>query len=970
MSSKNKILLAIFFANALCASDDTNGVVLEQIEVTSEYENEVPSIAKTKKTAKELSKQQASDVRDIVRYETGISVVEKGRMGTSGFSMRGVDENRVAIQIDGLAQAETLSSQGFKELFEGYGNFNNTRNSTEIENISIVQINKGADSLTAGSGALGGAVIYKTKDARDFLIDKDYYLGYKSGYNTADNQNMNSATAAFRLGMFDLLAIRTLRRGHELENYGYKTYDESVKGKKREKTDPYTRKQYSSLVKLGFNPTDEHRITFVSDRQTATNKGLDMSYTLQPYVTGTGWADEVDLRHTNDSVKRQNFQISYDNYQETPLWDFFNITYSNQKIKTRARTDDYCDGGGKCEGVKNNAGLRVKDGKIVDKDGNDPELEVGNIKTEYGEFETILLKNGANGESTRYFKAVKPSDFWFDCSIFDCDKPINGFNGYASGDTLPTNKTFILDESYTDPQTGKLYKRVGSAHYLDFVLMPNSPGYIQNLWKERDLNTDTKQINFDFEKNFDLLKTNHDIKYGGIYSKTHKSMVNRTGYYSWQKKWWFNYYDAVLGEENKFADSTYRVDPENSFLIPIKTDNRSLYISDDFRINDSVSLNFGYRYDNISYKSLYEYGKDPNIPKGLVMNSFVPLPPPPQRCVTSPYTGTTTCYPDERPAQKEARELKNYLDNINALGSTKKYKANSYSLGTELDPFKFLKFQYKYAKAFRAPTADEVYFTFLHPDFTILPGGNLRPEIAKTSELAVTFHDDAYGFVTISHFRTNYKNFIDLKYMGIYNPPNAAGGQTQARGYDMYRNVNRQNAVVKGAEIQAKVKLDELSPYLKGFGLSYKYTKQQGRIRTEEKGIVPMNAIQPKTAVYGLEYVNKWGGFNVYYTRVAAKRASDTYNMYDDHIKFPTPIKWRSDRYSVVDFTAFVTPIKNLVLRAGVYNLTDKKYITWEQARSIRLFGTSNMIDQETGLGINRFYSAGRNYRFTFEYSF
>ncbi|WEO86244.1 hypothetical protein M9D40_001410 [Pasteurella multocida] len=38
------------------------------------------------------------------------------------------------------------SSQGFKELFEGYGNFNNTRNSVEIETLKA-KIAKGADSV-------------------------------------------------------------------------------------------------------------------------------------------------------------------------------------------------------------------------------------------------------------------------------------------------------------------------------------------------------------------------------------------------------------------------------------------------------------------------------------------------------------------------------------------------------------------------------------------------------------------------------------------------------------------------------------------------------------------------------------------------------------------------------------------------------------------------------------------------------
>ena len=105
----------------------------------------------------------------MVRHETGVSVVESGRFGASGYSIRGVDENRVDISIDGLRQAETLSSQGFKDLFEGYGNFNNTRNGVEVENVRQVDITKGADSVKRGSGALGGSVAFETKDARDYL---------------------------------------------------------------------------------------------------------------------------------------------------------------------------------------------------------------------------------------------------------------------------------------------------------------------------------------------------------------------------------------------------------------------------------------------------------------------------------------------------------------------------------------------------------------------------------------------------------------------------------------------------------------------------------------------------------------------------------------------------------------------------------------------------------------------------------
>ncbi|HHF3483361.1 TPA: TonB-dependent receptor plug domain-containing protein, partial [Haemophilus influenzae] len=70
--------------------------------------------AETVKTAKTLEREQANNIKDIVKYETGVTVVEAGRFGQSGFAIRGVDENRVAITVDGVAQAETLSSQGLK----------------------------------------------------------------------------------------------------------------------------------------------------------------------------------------------------------------------------------------------------------------------------------------------------------------------------------------------------------------------------------------------------------------------------------------------------------------------------------------------------------------------------------------------------------------------------------------------------------------------------------------------------------------------------------------------------------------------------------------------------------------------------------------------------------------------------------------------------------------------------------------
>ena len=107
-----------------------------------------------------LDKQMVSDESDLVRYDPGVSVVEGGRSGSNGFTIRGVDKDRVSINVDGLAQAESRSSEAFQELFGAHGNFNANRNTSEPENFSEVTITKGADSLKSGSGALGGAVNY------------------------------------------------------------------------------------------------------------------------------------------------------------------------------------------------------------------------------------------------------------------------------------------------------------------------------------------------------------------------------------------------------------------------------------------------------------------------------------------------------------------------------------------------------------------------------------------------------------------------------------------------------------------------------------------------------------------------------------------------------------------------------------------------------------------------------------------
>ena len=962
---------------------DEPSVTLEALDATIQRGTNQQQPSQITKTAETLSRHMVSDSRDLVRHETGVTVVETGRFGTSGYAVRGVDENRVAITVDGLRQAETLSSQGFKELFEGYGNFNNTRNSVEIENVQRASINKGADSVTSGSGALGGSVVFKTKDARDLLTEKDWHIGYKTGMATADDQKFGSLSLAGRLGKFDALVIATRRDGHELENYGYKDYDPLKQGKSRQKADPYDIEQNSNLVKLSFSPNDDHRFSLISDTSERTSRGHDFSYTLKELQNLN--REEQELRHTNDRSKRNVFGISYENTTPTPLWDNLKLSVSRQKITNTARTDDYCDGHERCNAVANPLGLQVVNNKVVDKNGNEPEVINGS-----------LIKVDGVEHTEGFALKQRLNQTWFDCSLFDCSKSVTGYKQAGLvNDAYTYEKTeFNFDpNSISTDDKGKKFAQVLNGGYRDFLLTPSELGYLSSEYTQRDLNTDTKQLNLELGKYLTLGKTDHQLDYGLEYSTTKKSMVNISGSEGRLPQWWTTQYlgKSFTGtpytcqtalSEDKWNSYLCPKSDTYSFLIPVEATDSSVYFKDKIQLHDRVGLDLGYRYNQVRYKPKYEQGVSPKIPDDMVKGLFIPLPEnnvgEAPRWWDSAYSGRTdpkylqdlAAY-NERKTAYDAAVASNPAENINYIAQNRRFSKSSYSLGLRVEPLDYLRIQAKYASGFRLPTSDEIYFTFKHPDFTVLPNLHLRPETAKTGELSMTLHGD-YGFITTSAFRTDYKDFLDLKYLGKRGFKNAYESQIPTLQHEIYQNVNFSKAKVDGFEVSAQLNVGEITPKMQGLNVSYKLTHQKGLMEHDTDGKVPMNAIQPYTSVFGLGYDSNSGKFggNLYVTHASTKKDVDTYNMFwKEEGAGNSHAKWRSEDYTLVDLTAYVKPIKNLTLQAGVYNLTDRKYMTWDSARSIRSFGTRNRI-AEDGTGIERFYAPERNFKISAEWVF
>lgn len=986
-------ILATLTMSTAYAENSTTQDQLNEIVVsgnTSEPNVQEKKVGETQITSHKLSKRQAADSRDLVRYETGITVVETGRTGSSGYAVRGVDENRVGIMVDGLRQAETLSSQGFKELFEGYGNFNNTRNDVEIENVKMATITKGADSMKSGSGALGGSVAFETKDARDFLLNKNYHIGIKRGYQTMNNQNLTSVTLAGKYKWFDVLFINTERKGHEIENYYYDIYpneeaDHAAVGRTREKADPYRITRNSNLIKIGFQPNDEHRFSVALDDSKLKSKGADLSYSLRAHSrTDT---ERYGERLTNDKSQRKNTQFTYENFTQTPLWDHFKVSYSSQKITNNARTDEYCYTS-KCIQVENKQGLHLEESngvyRVVDKTGG----EITGKGIESG-WSTESEYRNAKGEKLSGFdyKEQSVESTLIDCEKLDCSKKYRVFvknnekyeSKYHFEDRQIETKTLPNGKKYGYIPLKSIPNAWGGLQEEELsYLFPRSAGYSRNDYNDRDLNTDTNQINLDFDKEFELGKTNHSLKYGGLYSKTEKSMVNKDGYQGGNVQWWADNFfcnepiEGTYPVERKPAPDkwpsgsctgNYRAKTGNlsSYLIPVTTKNHAFYFGDNIKFTDWVGLDLNYRYDQI--KHLPSYNPNIPVPKGLIAGIFVPFP-----------DGAVPYGPGANCGYNTDCMNKNFAQNLEQLLRTTSYKHHSYNIGLNLDPLDWMRVQFKYSNGFRAPTSDEVYMTFKHPSFSITPNTKLKAEIAKTKEVAFTFYKD-HSYFTLSAFRTDYDHFIDLVFMG-----ERAIEQGSALTYPFYQNQNRDGAKVTGVEVNSHIELGDLIPLLQGFRMGYKLTHQKGKVN----GNIPMNAIQPTTSVYNLGYSTEGDkyGIDLFITDVAPKKRSDTYNMYwktqsEDPNRLvqgkrvtDSTLAWRSGHYTILDAIVYARPIKNLTLTAGVYNITDRKYITWDSARSIRAIGTLNLIDQNTGAGIKRFYAPGRNFRFNAELTF
>ena len=304
-------LVGSIFGNPVLAADEA---AIETTPVKAEVKavrvkgkhNASTTVERVK--AKTIQEQMIRDTRDLVRYSSDVGVSDDGRR-MKGFAMRGVEDNRVGISIDGVA----LPSSEENSLYARYGNFNNSRLSIDTELVKGVDITKGADSFESGSGSLGGNVNYRTLDARDIVLpEQNFGALLRSGYASKNREWANTVGFGYAGNVFDAVVLYSRRHGHEMKSGGgdvvdfvgfgeLDKQDQAERGSARIHPDPSKHNNHSYLVKLGWQPADSHRFGFSVNGQNNSNYTYEKTYSLTSY-----W------READDIQKRTNISLSHE----------------------------------------------------------------------------------------------------------------------------------------------------------------------------------------------------------------------------------------------------------------------------------------------------------------------------------------------------------------------------------------------------------------------------------------------------------------------------------------------------------------------------------------------------------------------------------------------------------------------------------------------------------------------------------
>ena len=233
---------------------------IAEVEVTGRREaiEFDPARSRTTVTAKELERRQSDNVFTVLQDTPGVSVNGGPLASGMKFNIRGFsDSEDVLIKLDG-------AMRNFEKYRFGSGVF------IEPELLKAIEVTRGPAGALQGSGAIGGVVEMRTKDAADLLAPGDRVgARFKSGWSGNNDEKLGSASIyGMAFDSIDLLANLTRRWSGDIT---------TASGNKLKNTKA---NRLSGLAKATYRPRAGAAITF--------GETYSQENTLQPFDATIG----------------------------------------------------------------------------------------------------------------------------------------------------------------------------------------------------------------------------------------------------------------------------------------------------------------------------------------------------------------------------------------------------------------------------------------------------------------------------------------------------------------------------------------------------------------------------------------------------------------------------------------------------------------------------------------------------------
>lgn len=262
-----------------------------------------------------------TDMASIVKYQPLVSAPKAVNgsgnawdgAGTSGYNIRGIEGNRVGLDVDGV---ELASATPEPDSLKG-NSFSSGRDFIDPELFNQVVIRSGtADSKSEG---IGGRVEFKTKTPEDYLKKGQHLAGeVKGGYSSADDAWFSSITTAVGSDRFKGLVVYSHRDGHATQSEG------------KLRPNPVDWSSDAILAKLLWNINERHSLGTTFDfykKDTHRYISTDLLSSLYP----RGASQEVDgqrIRYSLDDLYTPENLSLFDQLKSTI---YYQATKNNNK---------------------------------------------------------------------------------------------------------------------------------------------------------------------------------------------------------------------------------------------------------------------------------------------------------------------------------------------------------------------------------------------------------------------------------------------------------------------------------------------------------------------------------------------------------------------------------------------------------------------------------------------------------------